>query len=82
MRDPRTDHASGKQATLFGPRTRLPYHPGEQAVDFHAHEPGLVLGGNRDSGGPTPVSGSVRAEPIGCRIELRIASPDRNSRWA
>jgi len=63
---------------------RLPYHLylSDRAVDFHVHDRGLVLGGIRDSGGPTEVFGNVRVEAIGCRIEMHSASPDRNSRWA
>jgi hypothetical protein len=75
MRDPRAEHASGKQAALVGSHTRLPYYLGDLLVEFRVDEPGIMLGDIRDSGGP-PVSGNVGADLIGCWIELRIAPRD------
>ena len=68
--------ASWNQATLVGPRTRLPYYLGDLLVEFRVDEPGIVLGSIRDSGGPMQVSGNVRADLIGYRIELHIAARD------
>jgi hypothetical protein len=65
-----------RQATLVGPRTRLPYYLGDLLVDFHVDRPGIVLGRIRDSGGPMQVAGTVQADLIGYRIELRIAPRD------
>jgi len=68
--------ATWKQATLVGPRTRLPYYLGDLLVEFHVDEPGIVLGRISDSGGPMQVTGSVKADLIGYRIELHIAARD------
>ena len=68
--------ASWRQATLVGPRTRLPYYLGDLLVDFHVARPGVVLGDIRDSGGPMQVAGHVKADLIGYRIELHIAARD------
>ncbi len=65
-----------RQATLVGPRTRLPYYLGDLLVDFHVDQPGVVLAGIRDNGGPMQVVGNVKADLIGYRIELRFAARD------
>jgi hypothetical protein len=65
-----------RQATLVGPRTRLPYYLGDLLVDFYVDRPGIVLGTIRDSGGSMQVSGTVKADLIGYRIELHIAPRD------
>jgi len=49
-------------------------------VGFRIDEPGIVLGNLRDSGGPMQVSGNVKADPIGYRIESRM--PPRGPRLA
>ncbi len=65
-----------RQATLVGPRTRLPYYLGDLQVDFFVDRPGIVLGSLRDSGGPMQVTGSVKADVVGYRIEMHLAPRD------
>ncbi len=65
-----------KQATLVGPRTRLPYYLGDLLVELRVDEPGIVVGRISDSGGPMQVSGNMRADLIGYRIELHVAARD------
>ena len=65
-----------KQATLVGPRTRLPYYLGDLRLDFRVDEPGIVLGNIHDNGGQMQVSGNIKADLIGYRIELLIAARD------
>ncbi len=65
-----------RQATLVGPRTRLPYYLGDLLVEFDVDEPGVVRGRIHDSGGPMQVAGALKADAIGYRIELRIAPRD------
>ena len=65
-----------RQATLVGPRTRLPYYLGDLQVDFFVDRPGIVLGRIHDSGGSMQVAGTVKADVVGYRIELHIAPRD------
>jgi hypothetical protein len=71
-----TGRAWWRQATLVGPRTRLPYYLGDLQVDFFVDRPGIVTGRIRDSGGPMQVNGSVKADVVGYRIEMRFAPRD------
>ena len=71
-----TGRASWRQATLVGPRTRLPYYLGDLRIDFFMDRPGVVLGRISDSGGPMQVDGDVKADLIGYRIALRIKARD------
>ncbi|MEO8743307.1 MAG: type II secretion system protein N [Lysobacteraceae bacterium] len=69
-------HASWRQATLVGPRTRLPYYLGDLRIDFYMDRPGVVLGRISDNGGPMQVDGDVRTDLIGYRIALRMKARD------
>ncbi len=65
-----------RQATLVGPRTRLPYYLGDLLIDFRVDRPGAVLGNIHDTGGSMQVAGNMSADAIGYRIELHFVPRD------
>jgi len=81
-------HAGARSAR--GPRIRETGDPGRRAnaialssglrVDFRVAEPGIVLGGIRDNGGPKQLSADARADPIGDRIDFPSLRATCNAR--
>ncbi len=68
--------ATWRQATLIGPRTRLPYYLGDLKIDFRVDRPGIVFGTIHDVGGAMQVAGNMSADAIGFRIELHFVPRD------
>jgi hypothetical protein len=67
-------HAVWRQATLLGPR--VPVFLGDVRVDFRTQSPGVVVGVIRDLGGPVRVTGSLRMNLVGYRIDMEASARD------
>ena len=65
-----------RQATLVGADSPLPYYLGDLRIVFRIAERGVVSGSIADEGGPVHVAGTLRADPIGYRLVLRLAARD------
>ena len=67
-------HAIWEQATLLGPR--LPIFLGDLRADFYVDTPGRVVGAIRDLGGSVQVTGNLRMDLVGYRIDMETSPRD------
>ena len=63
-----------RQATLLGPQ--VPIFLGDVRVDFRTASPGVVVGAIRDLGGPVRVTGALRMDLVGYRIDMEATPRD------
>jgi len=63
-----------RQATLLGPR--VPIFLGDLRADFNVASRGIVMGTIRDLGGPVRVTGTLRMNLVGYRIDMEASPRD------